>query len=86
MTATTRTARPSQWTTWKALVDASPGDPVSAVILQVRAEMAVEELAAWLVGNGYDEIDFPEEYQLARDLAHIGEVDLDEVLALARMG
>jgi hypothetical protein len=86
---TASTVRPSQWVTWKTLVGAyhmPPKDPLSPRILRVRAAEAVDELAPWLVGSGYDEVDFPEGYQLARDLAHIGEVDLDEVLALARMG
>ena len=86
---TASTARPSEWATWKALVDAShqpPKDPLSPHILRERAANAVDELVRWLVGNGYDQVDFPEGYQLARDLAHIGEVDLEEVVALARTG
>jgi hypothetical protein len=86
---TASTARPSQWATWKALVDAShqpPKDPVSARILRASAAEAVEKLVPWLVGNGYDVIDFPEGYGLARDLADVGEVDLEEVLAQAKSG
>jgi hypothetical protein len=60
--------------------------PCLARILRASAAEAVEKLVPWLVGNGYDVIDFPEGYGLARDLADVGEVDLEEVLAQAKSG
>lgn len=61
-----------------------PKDPVSSPILRASAAEAVEKLVPWLVEK--DEIDFPEDYQLARDLADIGEVDLEELLAQTKSG
>ena len=55
----------------------APPDPVSKAITRRQAEEVANEIADWLVANGYFPTDWPEGHRLARQLAAVAGTEED---------